>query len=116
MNKVLLTILDGFGEGPDWPDNAIKLAHTPNIDKLRSKYPFGTLKCSGEAVGLAEGTMGGSEVGHFAIGAGRIVPQFLLDINNSPPVFRFPLPLLLTRSVPLRLFLLPSQSKHYSPS
>ncbi len=83
MNKVLLTILDGFGEGPDWPDNAIKLAHTPNIDKLRSKYPFGTLKCSGEAVGLAEGTMGGSEVGHFAIGAGRIVPQFLLDINNS---------------------------------
>lgn len=84
MNKkVLLTILDGFGEGPAGFGNAIKLANTPNIDKLRSKCPFGILKCTGEAVGLTKGTMGGSEVGHFTIGAGRIVPQFLLDINNS---------------------------------
>ncbi|MBN2087383.1 2,3-bisphosphoglycerate-independent phosphoglycerate mutase [Candidatus Peregrinibacteria bacterium] len=81
--KVLLTILDGFGEGPSGAGNAITLANTPNIDKLRSKYPYGKLKCTGEAVGLTEGTMGGSEVGHFTIGAGRIVPQFLLDINNS---------------------------------
>ena len=81
--KVLLTILDGFGEGPEGPGNAIRLADTPNIDSLRSLYPFGILECTGEAVGLTEGTMGGSEVGHFAMGAGRVVPQFLLDINNS---------------------------------
>lgn len=82
-NKVLLVICDGFGEGVDGPGNAITQAKTPNIDMLRSKYPFGLLQCSGEAVGLTEGTMGGSEVGHFTIGAGRIVPQFLLDINRS---------------------------------
>ena len=81
--KVLLTILDGFGEGSKGPDNAVKLANTPNIDKLRSKYPFGMLKCTGEAVGLTDGAMGGSEVGHFTIGAGRVVPQFLLEINRS---------------------------------
>ncbi|MBU1935099.1 2,3-bisphosphoglycerate-independent phosphoglycerate mutase, partial [Patescibacteria group bacterium] len=65
------------------PGNAVKLANTPNIDMLRSKYPFGILQASGEAVGLTEGSMGGSEVGHFTIGAGRIIPQFLLAINRS---------------------------------
>lgn len=79
--KVLLVICDGFGEAPPGPGNAITLAETPNIDELRKKYPFNILQCSGEAVGLTEGSMGGSEVGHFTIGAGRIVPQFLLAIN-----------------------------------
>ena len=81
--KVILTILDGFGEGPATPGNAITLANTPNIDKLRAKYPHTLLQAHGEAVGLTEGTMGGSEVGHFTIGAGRVVPQFLLAINKA---------------------------------
>jgi len=81
--KVLLVIFDGFGEGPAGPGNAVTLAKTPTIDKLRSQYPFGLLQCTGEAVGLVEGAMGGSEVGHFTMGAGRVVPQFLLAINRA---------------------------------
>ncbi|MBN2095908.1 2,3-bisphosphoglycerate-independent phosphoglycerate mutase [Candidatus Peregrinibacteria bacterium] len=81
--KVLLVIFDGFGEGPKGPGNAVKLAKTPAIDKLRSQYPFGLLQCTGEAVGLVGGSMGGSEVGHFTMGAGRVVPQFLLAINRA---------------------------------
>ncbi|MBU1018132.1 2,3-bisphosphoglycerate-independent phosphoglycerate mutase [Patescibacteria group bacterium] len=81
--KVLLIILDGFGEGPEGPGNAVRLAKTSTIDKLRSQYPFGLLQCTGEAVGLTEGAMGGSEVGHFTMGAGRVVPQFLLAINRA---------------------------------
>lgn len=83
MNKVILTILDGFGEGPAGPGNAITTANTPNLDKLRQDYPFGILQASGEAVGLTAGSMGGSEVGHFTMGAGRIIPQFLLAINRD---------------------------------
>jgi len=83
MKKVLLVILDGFGEAPPGPGNAITLAKTPNFQKLRAQYPHSTLKCSGEAVGLIEGSMGGSEVGHFTMGAGRVVPQFLLAINRA---------------------------------
>ena len=83
MNKVILTILDGFGEGPEGPGNAIKNANTPNLDRLRAEYPFGILQACGEAVGLTEGSMGGSEVGHFTMGAGRIIPQFLLAINRD---------------------------------
>lgn len=83
MNKVILVILDGFGEAPAGPGNAITLAKTPNISKLRKEYPFGILQCSGEAVGLVAGSMGGSEVGHFTIGSGRVTPQFLLAINRD---------------------------------
>ncbi len=83
MNKVLLVILDGWGEGPNTPGNAVTIGNTSNIDELRSKYPHSILQCTGEAVGLTKGAMGGSEVGHCTIGAGRIVPQFLLAINNS---------------------------------
>ena len=82
-NKVLLIILDGFGEAPEGPGNAVTLAKTPNIDKLREQYPHSILQCTGEAVGLTAGAMGGSEVGHFTMGAGRIVPQFLLTINRA---------------------------------
>ncbi len=82
-NKVLLVICDGFGEAPEGPGNAVTLANTPNIDELKLRYPFSLLQASGEAVGLTEGSMGGSEVGHFTIGAGRVVPQFLLTINRS---------------------------------
>jgi 2,3-bisphosphoglycerate-independent phosphoglycerate mutase len=83
MKKVYLMIIDGFGEGKDYKGNAITRAKMPNLNKLREKYPLCILKCSGEAVGLPEGTVGGSEVGHFTIGAGRIVYQALEEINRS---------------------------------
>ncbi len=81
--KVLLVVLDGFGEGPAGPGNAISQAKMPHFEKFRSDYPHSILQCTGEAVGLIEGAMGGSEVGHFTMGAGRIVPQFLLAINRA---------------------------------
>ena len=83
MNKAILVILDGFGEAPKGPGNAITLADTPNLNMLRKEYPFGIIQSNGEAVGLVEGSMGGSEVGHFTMGAGRITPQFLLAINRD---------------------------------
>ncbi|MBI2638486.1 2,3-bisphosphoglycerate-independent phosphoglycerate mutase [Candidatus Peregrinibacteria bacterium] len=83
MNKVLLIILDGFGEGKAYPGNAITLAKTPTITALKKKYPWMLLKASGEAVGVPEGTQGGSEVGHFTIGAGRVVFQQLEEINRA---------------------------------
>lgn len=83
MKKVLLIILDGFGEGKDYAGNAITRAKTPTLDELRKKYPWTLLKASGEAVGLPKDTQGGSEVGHFTIGAGRVVFQSLEEINRS---------------------------------
>jgi 2,3-bisphosphoglycerate-independent phosphoglycerate mutase len=80
--KVLLLVLDGFGIGEESPGNAIFSAKTPCIDSLM-KQDYGLLNASGESVGLTDGSMGGSEVGHFTMGAGRIVPQFSLAINNS---------------------------------
>jgi len=82
MKKVLLLILDGFGEGKKYPGNAITLAKTPTLDALKKDYPWTTLKASGEAVGIPAGTQGGSEVGHFTIGAGRVVFQSLEYINR----------------------------------
>lgn len=83
MKNVLLIILDGFGEGKAYPGNAITLAKTPTITALKKKYPWMLLKASGEAVGVPEGTQGGSEVGHFTIGAGRIVLQQIEEINRA---------------------------------
>ena len=87
MNKrpgpVVLTILDGWGIGKDEWDNSIKQAYTPFMDYLQEKYPFRTLECSGEAVGLPEGQMGNSEVGHLNIGAGRVVYQDFTRINKD---------------------------------
>ena len=83
MQKVLLVIFDGFGEAPTGPGNAITLAKTPHLTALRARHPFGLLEAAGEAVGLVAGSMGGSEVGHYTMGAGRIVPQFLLAINRD---------------------------------
>jgi 2,3-bisphosphoglycerate-independent phosphoglycerate mutase len=81
--KVYLLILDGFGEGKDYEGNAITHAKTPHLDQLRKKYPTTLLQASGEAVGLREGTQGGSEVGHFTIGAGRVIFQTCEEINRS---------------------------------
>ncbi len=76
-------ILDGFGEGKNYAGNAITEAKMPNLNQLRKDFPFTFLKAHGEAVGLPAGTQGGSEVGHFTIGAGRVIYQKLEEINRS---------------------------------
>ncbi|MEM1407312.1 MAG: 2,3-bisphosphoglycerate-independent phosphoglycerate mutase, partial [Bacteroidota bacterium] len=84
MNKkVLLMILDGWGIGLNDEVSAIFKADTPFIDSLYSKYPHSKLEASGLAVGLPEGQMGNSEVGHMNIGAGRVVYQDLVKINKA---------------------------------
>ena len=80
---VMLMILDGFGVNENEDSNAIKLAKTPNIDKLMKKYQTTEIYTSGLKVGLPEGQMGNSEVGHTNIGAGRIVYQELTRITKS---------------------------------
>jgi 2,3-bisphosphoglycerate-independent phosphoglycerate mutase len=77
----LLLILDGFGLAPAGPGNAVSLAKTPVLDGLFTKYPHTQLACSGRAVGLPDGFMGNSEVGHMNIGAGRIVYQDMTRID-----------------------------------
>jgi len=82
MNKkVILMILDGWGKSPDPKVSAIDQAHTPFIDSLYQKYPHAQLRTDGLNVGLPEGQMGNSEVGHMNLGAGRIVYQDLAKIN-----------------------------------
>ncbi len=80
---LLLCIMDGFGINPETTGNAVKAAKTPNLDKLFKEYPNTTLQASGMAVGLPDGQMGNSEVGHTNIGAGRIVYQELTRITKS---------------------------------
>ena len=79
----MLMILDGFGDNPRKEQNAIKMANTPNIDRLMKKYPNTDIFTSGKYVGLPDGQMGNSEVGHTNIGAGRIVYQDLTRITKS---------------------------------
>jgi 2,3-bisphosphoglycerate-independent phosphoglycerate mutase len=79
----ILLILDGYGIAPKSPGNAIELANKPNIDKLSNDYARGVLEASGHAVGLPHGEDGNSEVGHINIGAGRVVMQSMVRINNS---------------------------------
>lgn len=83
MKKVMLMILDGWGLGKDYPGNAVQLANTPNFDNLWKNYPHTKLIASGEEVGLPEGQMGNSEVGHLNIGAGRIIYQELTKITKK---------------------------------
>ncbi len=78
---VTLIIMDGYGLASPSDTNAVTLAKKPNLDALLKKYPNTMLEASGEAVGLPEGQMGNSEVGHMNIGAGRIVYQSLTRIN-----------------------------------
>ena len=80
---VMLMILDGFGINEKEDGNAVKLANTPNIDKLMKKYQTTKIYTSGLKVGLPDGQMGNSEVGHTNIGAGRIVYQELTKITKS---------------------------------
>ena len=81
--QYLLMIMDGVGLNDEEKGNAFKLANTPNLDRLTIKYPNTYIKTSGMAVGLPEGQMGNSEVGHTNIGAGRIVYQELTRITKE---------------------------------
>jgi 2,3-bisphosphoglycerate-independent phosphoglycerate mutase len=80
---VTLVILDGFGCAPPGPGNAVELADTPVFDRLWDEHPHTTLTAKGEAVGLPEGQMGNSEVGHLTIGSGRRLYQDLMRVNRS---------------------------------
>ncbi|MDA9169392.1 2,3-bisphosphoglycerate-independent phosphoglycerate mutase [Crocinitomicaceae bacterium] len=82
-NNIGLIILDGWGIGNKSESDAIYHANTPYMDMLLSRYPNSTLSTSGEDVGLPDGQMGNSEVGHLNIGAGRIVYQELTRINKA---------------------------------
>ena len=80
---IVLCILDGYGLTSRVEGNAVKLANTPNLDDLMSIYPTTVINASGEPVGLPDGQMGNSEVGHMNIGAGRVVYQSLTLINKA---------------------------------
>lgn len=80
---IVLCILDGYGLSERIDGNAVKLANTPNIDDLEMIYPTTRIKASGMPVGLPDGQMGNSEVGHLNIGAGRTVYQSLTLINKA---------------------------------
>jgi 2,3-bisphosphoglycerate-independent phosphoglycerate mutase len=81
--RVALVVLDGWGMAEPGPGNAVELAETPVFDDLWSRYPHTTLTTWGEAVGLPAGQMGNSEVGHLNLGAGAIVKQDLLRIDEA---------------------------------
>ena len=83
MLKFILIILDGFGLREEQEGNAVAQANTPNLDQIISECPVSKIETSGRFVGLPDGVMGNSEVGHMNIGAGRIVRQDLVRINNS---------------------------------
>ncbi|RMG56038.1 MAG: 2,3-bisphosphoglycerate-independent phosphoglycerate mutase [Gammaproteobacteria bacterium] len=81
--NTLLVILDGFGVNPSKRNNAVCLAETPRLDEYFARYPHTTLEACGRAVGLPEGQMGNSEVGHLTIGSGSVVRQDLVRIDDA---------------------------------
>ena len=83
IKPVVLLILDGWGLSDEKEDNAIQLANIPNYNQILKEYPMTTLNTSGLAVGLPEGQMGNSEVGHLNIGSGRVVYQDLTRIDQE---------------------------------
>ncbi|XHU96364.1 MAG: 2,3-bisphosphoglycerate-independent phosphoglycerate mutase [cyanobacterium endosymbiont of Rhopalodia gibba] len=83
VSPLVLVILDGWGYRPSMENNAIALAKTPVMDCLWTTYPRTLIQASGKDVGLPQGQMGNSEVGHLNLGAGRIVPQELVRISDS---------------------------------
>jgi len=83
ITPVILLILDGFGHSTTWDNNAVLQADTPFLDQLKTRFPNGLIHASEHYVGLPDGQMGNSEVGHLNIGAGRIVFQDFERINNS---------------------------------
>jgi 2,3-bisphosphoglycerate-independent phosphoglycerate mutase len=83
VDRVVLVILDGWGLAPPGPGNAVEQADTPNFDELWAKHQTTELSASGRAVGLPDGQMGNSEVGHLNLGAGSIVRQDLTRIDDA---------------------------------
>ena len=86
MNRpkpVALIIMDGFAIREETEGNAVAQAKKPNFDRLWNKYPHTLLGASGESVGLPDGQMGNSEVGHLNLGAGRVVYQELTRLTKS---------------------------------
>ncbi|MEI8296014.1 MAG: 2,3-bisphosphoglycerate-independent phosphoglycerate mutase, partial [Alphaproteobacteria bacterium] len=83
IKSVVLCILDGWGESQDTADNGIAIAQTPVWHELRERYPISQLEASGPSVGLPEGQMGNSEVGHMTLGLGRVILQDLPRINQA---------------------------------
>ena len=83
IQRAILIILDGFGVNDDGENNGITQAHTPILDQYFSDYPYTTLQASGAAVGLPDGQMGNSEVGHITMGCGNIIHQDLVLINDA---------------------------------
>ncbi len=83
MRPLLLLILDGFGQRESAPDNAIAMANTPNLDGIFKAYPHTFISASAHDVGLPEGQMGNSEVGHMNLGAGRVVYQDFTRITRA---------------------------------
>ena len=83
MPSLALVVLDGFGLAPDGPGNAVSQANTPVFDELWAAYPHTTLSTSGRDVGLPDGQMGNSEVGHLNLGAGAVVKQDLARIDDA---------------------------------
>jgi 2,3-bisphosphoglycerate-independent phosphoglycerate mutase len=81
--RVVLVVLDGFGERPEKDANAVRLARTPHFDALYKKYPWTLIGASGFDVGLPDGQMGNSEVGHLNLGAGRIVYMDVVRIDKG---------------------------------
>ena len=81
--KVILMILDGWGIAPNPEVSAITKANTPFMDSLLEEFSWGKLNASGLAVGLPDGQMGNSEVGHMNLGAGRVVYQDLVKLNKA---------------------------------
>lgn len=79
----ILMILDGFGHREAVEDNAILAAHTPNLDRIKAQHPHGLISGSGEDVGLPDGQMGNSEVGHMNLGAGRVLYQDFTRITKD---------------------------------
>jgi len=80
---LVLCVLDGWGLAPDGPGNAVSRSRTPRLDALRTTFPHATLDASGRAVGLPDGVMGNSEVGHLTMGAGYVQYQELVRINDA---------------------------------
>lgn len=84
----VLCIMDGFGKNPSQHGNAIAMAKKPNLDKLMAECPYTYIGASGLDVGLPDGQMGNSEVGHTNMGAGRVVYQDLTRISKRLPTAR----------------------------
>ena len=81
--RTILLILDGVGVNPSKKFNAVHEANTPKLDSYFGRYPHTTLQASGRAVGLPDGQMGNSEVGHMTIGCGMILKQDLVRIDDA---------------------------------